>query len=391
MPYFKFMMKHITKSFFLYLGLFLAFALVLSCIQLYENANALFGKKSSNDNYWITLSKTITPDNIGRKELIGFNNNDIAGLKKWEEVKDIYPVVSNDFKVSADGGKFIPFYTDMYLEAVDNAAIDIKDLSEFKVKDNTIPIIISREYLNLYNYGFALNQGLPQITEDFAKKIEVNINLTLKDKNLKLKGKLIGLSDRIHSVLVPKNFLDSINATQGFSQKYKDIFTRVLVKVNDANDQNLIEKMTKNGYESNQESLRSAKIKGKVFLVLRTIAFIGGFIFLLCIFMIINFIKMQFLEQQESVSIKYSLGYSPKKMVSSISRFFSINIGIVLLICLVLLSVGQHYLSVSEISNGLLPQYISAYLWILIAAVPLAIYVLVNWLIYRWLIKSWKS
>jgi len=383
-------MKHITKSVFLYFGLFLAFALVLSCIQLYVNANALFGKKSTDDNYWITLSKSITPDNIGRKELIGFNDKDLAGLKTWKEVKDVYPVVSNDFKVSADGGNFIPFYTDMYLEAVNNDAIDIKDLSEFKVKDNTIPIVISREYLNLYNYGFALNQGLPQITEDFAKKIEVNINLTLKDKKVTYKGRLIGLSDRVHSVLVPKDFLDSINATQDFNQKHKNIFTRVLVKVNDANDQDLIEKMNKNGYESNQESLRSAKIKGKLFLVLRVIAFIGGFIFLLCIFIIINFIKMQFLEQQEEVSIKYSLGYSPKKMVSSISRFFSINMGVVLIICLALLSVGQHYLSASEISNGLLPKYIWIYLWTLIILVPLAIYLIVNWLIYRWLIKSWK-
>lgn len=384
------MIKHLTKSIFLYLGLFLAFILVLSCIQLYVNANALFGKKSSDSNYWITLSKTITPDNIGRKELIGFNDTDIAELKKWSEVKDIFPVVSNDFKVSADGGNFIPFYTDMYLEAVENEAIDVKDLSEFKVKDNTIPIIISREYLNLYNYGFALNQGLPQITEEFAKKIEVNINLTLKDKNLKYRGKLIGLSDRIHSVLVPKQFLDSINSTQTFSQTHKNIFTRVLVKVNDANDQDLIAKMNQKGYESNQESLRSAKIKGKLFLVLRTIAYIGIFIFLLCVFMIVNFIKMEFLEQQEAVSIKYSLGYSPKKMVSTISRFFSINVGIVILISLVILSVAQYYLSISEISNGLLPQNIDYYLWTLIIIVPIAVYIVVNWLIYRWLIRSWK-
>lgn len=383
-------MKNFSKSLFLYLGLFLAFALVLSCIQLYTNANFLFGKKSSDSNYWITMSKTITPDNIGRKELIGFNTTDITNLKKWDEVKDIFPVVSNDFKVSADGGNFIPFYTDMYLEAVDDEAIDVKDLSEFTVKDNTIPIIISREYLNLYNYGFALNQGLPQITEEFAKKIEVNINLTLKDKNLKYKGKLIGLSDRVHSVLVPKKFLDSINATQEFNKNHKDIFTRVLVKVNDANDQDLIAKMNKNGYESNQESLRSAKIKGKLFLVLRTIALIGIFIFMLCIFMIINFIKMQFLEQQEEVSIKYSLGYSPKKMVSKISRFFSINVGIVILVCLILLSIAQYYLSISEISNGLLPNYISYYLWILIFLVPIVIYLIVNRLIYHWLIKSWK-
>lgn len=383
-------MKHFVKSAFLYVGLLLSFILVLTCIQLYSNANALLGKKSSDSNYWITMSKTINPDNIGRKELIGFNKTDIDELKSWKEVKSIYPVVSNDFKVSADGGSFIPFYTDMYLEAVDNEAIDIKDLSEFVVKDNTIPIVISREYLNLYNYGFALNQGLPQITEEFAKKIEVNINITLKGKNLKYKGKLIGLSDRIHSVLVPKKFLDSINATQAYTQAHKDINTRILVKVNDASDQDLIAKMTKKGYESNQESLRSAKIKGKLFLVLRAIAFIGIFIFILCVFMIVNFIKMQFLEKQEEVSIKYSLGYSPKKMVSSISRFFSINVALVLLISLILLSIAQYFFATSEISNGLLPINIAYYLWSFIVIIPIVIYLIVNKLIYHWLIKSWR-
>ena len=383
-------MKHFVKSAFLYVGLLLSFILVLTCIQLYSNANALLGKKSSDSNYWITMSKTINPDNIGRKELIGFDKTDIDELKSWKEVKSIYPVVSNDFKVSADGGSFIPFYTDMYLEAVDNEAIDIKDLSEFVVKDNTIPIIISREYLNLYNYGFALNQGLPQITEEFAKKIEVNINITLKGKNLKYKGKLIGLSDRIHSVLVPKKFLDSINATQAYTQANKDINTRILVKVNDVSDQDLIAKMTKKGYESNQESLRSAKIKGKLFLVLRAIAFIGIFIFILCVFMIVNFIKMQFLEKQEEVSIKYSLGYSPKKMVSSISRFFSINVALVLLISLILLSIAQYFFATSETSNGLLPINIAYYLWSFIVIIPIVIYLIVNKLIYHWLIKSWR-
>lgn len=383
-------MKHFVKSAFLYVGLLLSFILVLSCMQLYSNANALLGKKSSDSNYWITLSKTINPDNIGRKELIGFNKKDISEIKNWKEVKDIYPVVSNDFKVSADGGSFIPFYTDMYLEAVDNEAIDIKDLSEFVVKDNTIPIIISREYLNLYNYGFALNQGLPQITEEFAKKIEVNINITLKDKNLKYKGRLIGLSDRIHSVLVPKKFLDSINATQAYTQANKDINTRILVKVNDVSDQDLIAKMTKKGYESNQESLRSAKIKGKLFLVLRAIAFIGVFILILCLFMIVNFIKMQFLEKQEEVSIKYALGYSPKKMVSSISRFFSLNVALVLMLSLILLSIGQYFFATSEISNGLLQKNIDYYLWSFIIIIPVVIYLIVNQLIYHWLLKSWK-
>ncbi|CCG52721.1 Protein of unknown function, putative permease [Flavobacterium indicum GPTSA100-9 = DSM 17447] len=384
------MKKSVVKSLFLYLGLFLSFVLMLSCIQLYFNANDLLGKKNSDSNYWLTLSKTITPDNIGRKELLGFNKENIQEIEKWNGVKKVYPILSNDFKVSADGGSFIPFYTDMYLEAIDNDAIDVQDLSEFKVQENTIPIIISREYLNLYNYGFALNQGLPQITEEFAKKIEVNINLTLKEKNLKYKGRLVGLSDRIHSVLVPKSFLDSLNNTQRKTAEQAAVFSRILVKVNDASDQDLISKMNEKGYESNQESLRSAKIKGKLFLVLKAIACIGLFIFLLCIFMIINSIKIQFLEQKDEVSIKYSLGYSPKKMVNQISRKFSISIAITIVICLLLLSVLQYYFAQAAIANNMLSSTIAVELWSAIVIIPLAVYFIVNSLIYNWLLKSWK-
>ncbi|MFY8096455.1 MAG: ABC transporter permease [Flavobacterium sp.] len=384
------MKKSIFKSLFLYLGLFLSFLLMLSCIQLYFNANDLLGKKNSESNYWLTLSKTITPDNIGRKELLGFSSSNIKEIQTWKGVKKVFPIYSNDFKVSADGGSFIPFYTDMYLEAIDNEAIDVADLSEFQVKDNTIPIIISREYLNLYNYGFALNQGLPQITEDFAKKIEVNINLTLKEKNLKYKGKLIGLSDRIHSVLVPKNFLDSLNTTQVKFTHAEKVYSRVLIKVNDASDEELISKMNGKGYESNQESLRSAKIKGKLFLVLQAIALIGLFIFLLCMFMILNTIKIQFLEQKEAVSIKYTLGYSPRAMVNQISKKFSIYVFITVLLCLIVLSIFQYYFSNAAIANQMLSNFIVKEIWFSLIIVPLFVYLVVKTIIYRWLISSWN-
>lgn len=384
------MKKSIFKSLFLYLGLFLSFLLMLSCIQLYFNANDLLGKKNSESNYWLTLSKTITPDNIGRKELLGFSSSNIKEIQTWKGVKKVFPIYSNDFKVSADGGSFIPFYTDMYLEAIDNEAIDVADLSEFQVKDNTIPIIISREYLNLYNYGFALNQGLPQITEDFAKKIEVNINLTLKEKNLKYKGKLIGLSDRIHSVLVPKNFLDSLNTTQVKFTHAEKVYSRVLIKVNDASDEELISKMNGKGYESNQESLRSAKIKGKLFLVLQAIALIGLFIFLLCMFMILNTIKIQFLEQKEAVSIKYTLGYSPRAMVNQISKKFSIYVFITVLLCLIVLSIFQYYFSNAAIANQMLSNFIVKEIWFSLIIVPLFVYLVVKAIIYRWLISSWN-
>ena len=385
-------MKKIFNSIILYAGLFIAFILVLSCLQLYENANRLFGSKSSDSNYWLTFSKRITPDNIGRKELLGFNENDISKIKTWSEVKAIYPFSANEFKASANGGDFIPFYTDLYFEGLDLKAID-SDLTdeEFQVKGDEIPIIISREYLNLYNYGFALNQGLPQISEDFAKKIEVNINITVNKQNKTYKGKMVGLSDRIHSVLIPKKFLDSLNiAEKPELATQPKIYNRVLVQVKDSGDEGLVSKMKENGYESNQESLRSAKIKSKLFLVLKIIAVLGVFIFALCLYIIVSFIKIQFLEKQEEVSIKNSLGYSPKKMVSDISRKFSMNLMFVLIVSLGLIAAGQYFIARSEVSNGLLSMYINPLLWSVIIIIPILVYFFVNILIYRWLIKSWK-
>lgn len=385
-------MKKIFNSIILYAGLFIAFILVLSCLQLYENANRLFGSKSSDSNYWLTFSKKITPDNIGRKELLGFNESDISKIKTWSEVKAIYPFSANEFKASANGGDFIPFYTDLYFEGLDLKAID-SDLTdeEFQVKGDEIPIIISREYLNLYNYGFALNQGLPQISEDFAKKIEVNINITVNKQNKTYKGKMVGLSDRIHSVLIPKKFLDSLNmAEKPELATQPKIYNRVLVQVKDSGDEGLVSKMKENGYESNQESLRSAKIKSKLFLVLKIIAVLGVFIFALCLYIIVSFIKIQFLEKQEEVSIKNSLGYSPKKMVSDISRKFSMNLMFVLILSLGLIAAGQYFIAKSDVSNGLLSIYINPLLWSMIIIIPILVYFFVNILIYRWLIKSWK-
>ncbi|WP_407401400.1 ABC transporter permease [Chryseobacterium sp.] len=385
-------MKKIFNLIVLYAGLFISFILVLSCLQLYENANTLFGNKSNDSNYWLTFSKKITPDNIGRKELLGFNTEDTEKLKKWPEIKSIYAFSANEFKASANGGDFIPFYTDLYFEGLDVKAIDVPlDDKDFQVKGNVIPIIISREYLNLYNYGFALNQGLPQISEDFAKKIEININIVTNKQNKTYIGKLVGLSDRIHSVLIPKKFLDSMNIVEKPSlATAPKIYNRVLVQVKDSEDKNLVTKMKENGYESNQENLRSAKIKSKLFLVLNVIAVLGIFIFALCLYIIVSFIKIQFLEKHEEVSIKNSLGYSPKAMVNAMSKTFCIHLMVTLILSTLIVAIGQYFLAKSDVSNDLLSPFINPFLYVLIILIPLLVYFLVKELIYHWLLKSWK-
>lgn len=385
-------MKNIIKNTLLYIGLFIAFLLVFSCLQLYVDTNRLFGNTNNQTNYWLTFSKKITPENIGRKELLGFDENEIKTIKSWNEVHEVYPFSANEFKSSANGGDFIPFYTDLYFEGVDIKAIDIPLTNEeFRVKDDVIPIVISKEYLNLYNYGFALNKGLPQISEEFAKKIKVNINIEINKQNKTYVGELVGLSDRIHSVLIPKEFLDSINLLNNpqLASTAKN-YNRILVQIKESNDKELVSKMKKYGYQSNQDGLRSAKIKGQVYLVLKSIIVLGVFIFLLCLYMIINVIKIQFLETQEEVSIRYGLGYSPMQMVSTISKKFSLAIACIMLFCLLIISIAQYFIAQSEISNGNLSNFIHPLLFLGSIIIPILIYFLVRKMIYKWLINLWK-
>jgi ABC-type antimicrobial peptide transport system permease subunit len=163
-----------------------------------------------------------------------------------------------------------------------------------------------------------------------------------------------------------------------------------LVKVNDAKDGGLIAKMEQKGYESNQESLRSAKIKGKIMLVLQTIALLGVFILLLSVVLVINYIKMAFLERREEVSIKYALGYSPKKMVQQISFRFSRMLLAILLFTLGILAVAQYSLSKLSLSQGMLSPYLDPWLGVMALVIPFVMYAVVFQLIYRWLLRSWR-
>ena len=57
--------------------------------------------------------------------------------------------------------------TDMFFESVPDEFVDIKlDKWHFDESTHTIPIIIPRNYLNLYNFGFAQSRSLPNSRKD---------------------------------------------------------------------------------------------------------------------------------------------------------------------------------------------------------------------------------
>ncbi|NJN34497.1 MAG: hypothetical protein HC817_09820 [Saprospiraceae bacterium] len=88
---------------------------------------------------------------------------------------------------------------------------------------------MSKDYLALYNFGFALSQGLPQFTPNTIRQVTIDISLRGNGHEQTFSGRVIGFSDRINSILVPPNFMTFAN--NQFGDQPDAGVSRLLVKV----------------------------------------------------------------------------------------------------------------------------------------------------------------
>ena len=104
------------------------------------------------------------------------------------------------------------FSTEMFFEAVPDQYIDVDSDKWYFNPDNTeIPIIIPRNYLNLYNFGFAQSQGLPKLSEEMATALQLEIQLQGAEISETKTGRVVGFSNRLNTILVPETFLTWAN------------------------------------------------------------------------------------------------------------------------------------------------------------------------------------
>ena len=165
-------------------GFFLAnlfgMMIVLLSVQFYKDIIPVFteGDSFMKKDFIIATKKISTLGSFAGKNNT-FSAEDIADLKKQSFTKTIGAFTPSQFKVSAGLGMQeagIHLSTDMFFESVPDEFVDIKlDKWHFDEATHTIPIIIPRNYLNLYNFGFAQSRSLPKLSEGLMSLIQMDI------------------------------------------------------------------------------------------------------------------------------------------------------------------------------------------------------------------------
>ena len=317
------------KFFLTGLGFLLSMLIISVVVQLYFDLSCLLKTSESDDGFtYIQISKEVGVGTTLGLSSANFSSKEIEGIKSQEFIEDVGELLSNDFRVY---GRFAGNAFDMFFTSVEDEFIDA-DLKDFHWEPGQveIPVIISNQFLTILNHAVLPSQGQPPIPKVAIKQATVDLALTKDGKRLIQKARVVGFSDRISSVLVPKNFLDFAN--QKLSGKTATRVSMLILKVKDPTSKAFQAFLNRNDYEVTGELPLLDNAKSILKIVLGVLLVFGILILVLSIALNSSQFKLAVLQNKEKIRMLVLLGYSPKKIVTSLVKVVLMNLSVILLI-----------------------------------------------------------
>ena len=331
------------------LGFFLAnllgMLIVLLALQFYRDVRPVFSQEDGViNNDYIIISKRISAFGVGTSS---FTKNEIEDIRNQPFTVRLGAFTASQYKVSCSMGieGVANFGTQMYFEAVPDLFVDT-DRSQWKYEEGSdfVPIILPRSYLSIYNFGFAQGRSLPQLSEGVVSMIDMTVLLRGDSKEFRMRGKVVGFTNRLNTILVPESFMQWSN--REFAPGADTDPTRLIVEVGNPTDDRIAKYIQQHNYDIDEDKLQAGKatyflkvMSGIVMGVGLLISALSFFILMLSIYLLV---------QKNTVKFRNLLliGYSPAQVSLPYQLLTIVLNGLVLAIALLMLYVvRQRYMN----------------------------------------------
>ncbi len=292
------------------IGLAIGLWILLSAWQASFDFSAI--NERSNDTF-ISINKQVSFLNtMGVKN--SFSNKELRKLREIEGIEQVAPFLSNNFKVRASSSK-LGFTSEFFFESLpDNFLNDIPEDYSWSVGDRLIPIIIPRQYISLYNFGFAPSQGLPQVSPNLIQRFGFEIEIRGPVTQAGFEGKIVGVTDQANTILVPQNFLVWANERYGGSKKSSA--SRIAILCDADNQVAVKKKLEKAEYEINSNQLINEKSALILNLLFIGVMLIGCIILLLAVFLVYNSLEQIIAFNQLDIKRLFQFGKSSSSVIN---------------------------------------------------------------------------
>ncbi|MDE7081932.1 MAG: ABC transporter permease [Muribaculaceae bacterium] len=324
-------------------------AIIGAGLQFYLDARSIWQREDSFlKSDYLAINKIIDASHTLGGASAEFSQAEIADLRNQPWVKRVGAFSRAAFGVHAAvaldgapgaGGRSMS--TAMFFEAVPEGFLDVADGSfTWQEGDTDVPLIISKDYLALYNFGFANSAGLPKLSESLISGIPLRLDLISEDgsRRERLTGHVAGYSNRFNTILVPENFLRRMNETLG-SGGTEPAPSRLIVDVSSPGDTAIARYLKEKGWEvAGDKSAASATYMLKV--VSGIVMAIGSVITVLSVLILLLSMSLLMEKNRRQLHSLLMLGYKIRTVARPywrITAIMSLAAGALAFVAVVLL------------------------------------------------------
>lgn len=366
--------------------------IVLLGYQFYCDVLPVFTSQDSfmKADYLIVSKRIGTASTISGREN-SFSNAEIDDISSQKFIKKIGNFTSTDYKVDAHmgiNGQSI-LRSELFFESIPDEFIDVP-LKDWKYEEGSkdVPIILPRTYINMYNFGFAQSHSLPKISDGLIGMIDFRIYIHGNDHQDEYKGKVIGFSNRLNTILVPQKFMDWSN--KYYSPAEKSNPTRLIIEVSNPADENITKYLDDKGYEVDSDKLQSEKTTYFLRMIVMIVMAVGIVISILSFYILMLSIYLLVQKNTSKLENLLLIGYSPIRVAMPYELLtLGLNAIVLIVALLMILFIRNYYMGVIEIlfpqidEGNILPSVILGF--ILFTFVSIMNFIA----IYRKIIRIW--
>lgn len=325
--------------------------IVLFGFQFYQDVLPVFTQQDSfmKADYLI-MSKKIGMGNTISGRTNTFSGSEIDDVSSQKFVKKVGKFTSTEYKVDASMGVngVNVLNSELFFESVPDGFVDVP-LKDWKYEPGSkeVPIILPRTYINMYNFGFAQSHSLPKISDGLVGMIDFEIFIQAGGKKEQFKGKVIGFSSRLNTILVPQAFMDWSN--HEFAPEDHSDPTRLIMEVGNPADENISQYLDENGYEVETDKLDAEKTTYFLRMMVTMVMVVGLVISILSFYILMLSIYLLVQKNSSKLENLLLIGYSPAN-VSKPYQLLTMGLNIVVLIVawVVLFFLRSYYMDFIE-------------------------------------------
>lgn len=291
--------------------------IILLGIQFYTDIQAVYDGEDSfmKSDYLIVNKKISTMSTItGRSNT--FSEDEVADFKSQKFVERIGAFTPSAFNVRASFNMegMARMSTEMFFESVPDDFVDVaRDKWAWEEGSTDIPIILPKNYLDLYNFGYAQSRSLPKLSEGILGAISLTIRIDGNGRMDEYQGRIVGFSSRLNTILVPDAFMKWANNVYVPAGTTKET-TRLILEVNNPADDAITSFLQDNNYETDQDKLDASKTTYILRIIVGIVMMVGLIISILAFYILM--LSVYLLVQKNSTKLEnlILIGYSPAKV-----------------------------------------------------------------------------